>query len=156
MAGKTLNSWFFVYPLRKSISYIPFANVYFKTTIIKQNIKKILIAGVPSSQALPGFLITAPPSVCIPDVIGVLAVRILKKLLTVVIIGCSNQNNNIKSIEMGLGIFDSCAISRRLISKDSISSPNFSCGCSYVERALWCRDSKRRALEKRFFQPNLL
>jgi len=31
------------------------------------------IAGVPSSQALPGFLITAPPSVCIPDVIGALA-----------------------------------------------------------------------------------
>jgi len=49
-----------------------YANVYFKTTIIKQNIKIILIAGVPSSQALPGFLITAPPSVCVPDVIGVL------------------------------------------------------------------------------------
>ena len=31
------------------------------------------IAGVPSSQALPGFLITAPPSVCVPDVIGALA-----------------------------------------------------------------------------------
>jgi len=30
-------------------------------------------AGVPSSQALPGFLITAPPSVCVPDVIGALA-----------------------------------------------------------------------------------
>ena len=41
-----------------------FANVYFKTTIIKQNIKTILIAGVPASQALPGFLITAPPSLC--------------------------------------------------------------------------------------------
>jgi len=52
------------------------ANVYFKTTIIKQNIKTILIAGVPSSQALPGFLISAPPSVCVPDVIGVLAVWI--------------------------------------------------------------------------------
>jgi len=38
--------------------------------------KIILIAGVPSSQALPGFLITAPPSVCVPDVIGVLAVWI--------------------------------------------------------------------------------
>jgi len=34
------------------------------------------IAEVPSSQALPGFLITAPPSVCVPDVIGELAVWI--------------------------------------------------------------------------------
>jgi len=31
------------------------------------------IAGVPSSQALPGYLITAPPFVCVPDVIGALA-----------------------------------------------------------------------------------
>jgi len=30
------------------------------------------IAGVPSSQALPGYLITAPPSVCVPDEIGAL------------------------------------------------------------------------------------
>jgi len=30
------------------------------------------IAGVPSSQALPGYIIT--PSVCVPDVIGALAV----------------------------------------------------------------------------------
>jgi len=51
-----------------------YANVYFKTTIIKQNMKIILIAGVPSSQALPGYLMTAPPSVCVPAVIGVLAV----------------------------------------------------------------------------------
>ena len=29
-----------------------------------------------ASQALPGYLITAPPSVCVPDVIGVLAVWI--------------------------------------------------------------------------------
>jgi len=50
-----------------------YANVYFKTIIIKQNIKIILIAGVPSSQALPGFLLTAPPTVCVPDVIGALA-----------------------------------------------------------------------------------
>ena len=56
-----------------------YANVYFKTTIIKQNIKIILIVGVPSSQALLGFLITAPPSVCVPDVIGVLAVWIQKQ-----------------------------------------------------------------------------
>ena len=56
-----------------------YANVSFKTKIIKQNIQTILIAGVPSSQALPGFRITAPPSVCVPDVIGVLAVWIQKK-----------------------------------------------------------------------------
>jgi len=29
--------------------------------------------GVPSSQALPGFLITSPPSVCVPVLIGDLA-----------------------------------------------------------------------------------
>jgi len=34
----------------------------------------MLIAGVPSSQALPGFLITAPPSVCVSAVLGALAV----------------------------------------------------------------------------------
>ena len=51
------------------------------TSIIKPNIKIILIAGVPSSQALPGFLITAPPSVCVPDVIGVLAVCISQERL---------------------------------------------------------------------------
>jgi len=34
------------------------------------------IAGVPSSQALPGFLITAPPSVLVPAVLGALAVWI--------------------------------------------------------------------------------
>jgi len=33
-------------------------------------------AGVPSSQALPGFLITAPPPVFVPAVLGVLAVWI--------------------------------------------------------------------------------
>jgi len=55
-----------------------YSNVYLKTKIIKQNIQTILIAGVPSSQALPSFLITAPPSVCVPDVIGVLAVWIQK------------------------------------------------------------------------------
>jgi len=31
------------------------------------------IAGVPSSQALPGFLITAPPPVLVPAVLGALA-----------------------------------------------------------------------------------
>ena len=48
----------------------------FKTTIIKQNIEIMLIVGVPKSQAAPVYLITTPPSVCIPDVIGVLAVWI--------------------------------------------------------------------------------
>jgi len=50
------------------------ANVYFKTTITKQNMRIILIAGVPSSQARMGFLVTAPSSVCVPDVIVALAV----------------------------------------------------------------------------------
>ena len=36
-----------------------YANAYFKTTIIKQNIKIVLIAGVPKSQAAPVYLITA-------------------------------------------------------------------------------------------------
>ena len=43
----------------------------------------MLIAGVPSSQALPGFLIPAPPSVGVPDVICVLAVWIPKKKIDV-------------------------------------------------------------------------
>jgi len=34
------------------------------------------IARVPSSRALPSFPITAPPPVCVPDVIGASAVRI--------------------------------------------------------------------------------
>jgi len=53
-----------------------YANVYFKTTIIQPNIKIKLTAGVPSSQALSGFLITAPPSVCVSAVLGALAVWI--------------------------------------------------------------------------------
>jgi len=57
-----------------------YANVYFKTTIIKQNITIILIAGVPSSQALLGFLITAPPSMCVPAVLRALAVWIQKPI----------------------------------------------------------------------------
>jgi len=56
-----------------------YANVYIKTKIIKQSMQTILIAEAPSSQALPGFLITAAPSVCVPDVIGVLAVWIQKQ-----------------------------------------------------------------------------
>jgi len=55
-----------------------YANVYFKTTIIQQNIKIILIAGVPSSQALPGFRTTALPSMCVPAVLVALAVWIQK------------------------------------------------------------------------------
>ena len=42
---------------------------HFKTTFMCAR----SIAGVPSSQALPGYLITAPPFVCVPAVIGVLA-----------------------------------------------------------------------------------
>jgi len=53
-----------------------YAHVYSKTTIIKQNTKIILTAGVPSSQALSGYLLTAPPSVCVPDAIDALAVWI--------------------------------------------------------------------------------
>jgi len=56
--------------------YICVCECLLKTTIIKQNTKMILIVGVPSRQALPGFLFTAPPSVCVPEVIGVLAVWI--------------------------------------------------------------------------------
>jgi len=55
------------------------ANVYFKTTIIKPNIKIILTAGVPSSQVLPGFLITTPPIVCVSALLGALAVWIQKQ-----------------------------------------------------------------------------
>jgi len=53
-------------------------------------------------------------------------------------------------LKVGLVIFDFCTHSRRLISKDSIFSPNFSCGCSYAEHALWCQDSKCRALGNYF------
>ena len=59
-----------------------YANVYFKTTIINQNINIVLIAEVPSSQAFPVFLITAPPSVCVPAVLVARAVWI------------QNQENN--------------------------------------------------------------
>ena len=60
------------------------------------------------------------------------------------------SRNTEPHFKVGLVIFDFCTQSRGLISKDLISSPNFSCGCSYAERALWCQDSKRRALEKHF------
>jgi len=51
-------------------------------------------------------------------------------------------------LRWGWVIFDFCTHSRRpwQISKDLISSPNFSCGCLFAERALWCRESKRRVL----------
>ena len=48
------------------------ANAFLRIT----NIKTILVAGVPSSQALPGFLITAPPSVCVSAVLVSLVVWI--------------------------------------------------------------------------------
>ena len=38
-----------------------------------------MIAGVPSSQALPAFFITAPPSVLVPAVLSTLAVWIQNK-----------------------------------------------------------------------------
>jgi len=60
-------------------------NVYFKTAIIKPNIKIILTAGVPSSQVLPGFLITAPPSMCVSVVLGVLAVWIQNQYIYIYI-----------------------------------------------------------------------
>jgi len=41
-----------------------YANFYFKTTRTNQKIKIIIMAGVPSSQALLGYLITAPPLQC--------------------------------------------------------------------------------------------
>jgi len=71
-----------------SVCISAYAYVYFKTTIIKQNRKIILLpnnihvsevhcgSAVRFGQALLGFLITAPPSVCVPEVIGVLAVWI--------------------------------------------------------------------------------
>jgi len=49
-----------------------------------KNMCPLSISGMPSSQALPSFLSTAPPSVCVPDVIGALAVWI------------QNQNQKIK------------------------------------------------------------
>jgi len=61
-----------------------YANVCFQTSIIKQNIKITLIAGVPSSQVLPGFLITAPPSACVPNAIGVQLCGFKKKKVPVV------------------------------------------------------------------------
>ena len=54
------------------------------------------------------------------------------------------------SLKVGLVIFDFYTHSCRLISKDSIFAPNFICGFSYAEHALWCRDIKRRALGNYF------
>ena len=48
-----------------------YANVYLKTTIIKQNMTIIIIAGVPSSQGLPYY---CTPPLCVPAVLGALAV----------------------------------------------------------------------------------
>jgi len=52
-----------------------YANVYVKSIFVGPR----SIAGVPSSQALPGFLITAPPPVFVPAVLGALAVWIQTK-----------------------------------------------------------------------------
>ena len=52
--------------------------IHFKTTFMCPG----SIAGVPLSQALPGFLITAPSSVLVPAVIGALAVWIQNQKTT--------------------------------------------------------------------------
>jgi len=55
------------------------------------------IAGVPSSQALPGYLITAPPSLCVPDVSGALACGFQtkkKKFYHHASLWITNQKNN--------------------------------------------------------------
>jgi len=75
-----------------------YANVYFKTTIIKQHIKKILIVGVPLSQALLGLLITEPPSVCVPDVIGTLACGFQPKNINKITNRNQNQNQCLELI----------------------------------------------------------
>jgi len=53
--------------------------------------KIILIARVPSSQALPGYLITAPPSVCVSAVLVSLAVWIPKPKKNSPFVTCQNQ-----------------------------------------------------------------
>ena len=53
-----------------------FISILFVYMYVRMPSKPGSIAGVPSSQTLPGFLITVPPSVCVPDVIGALAVWI--------------------------------------------------------------------------------
>jgi len=71
-----------------------YANAYFKITIYKQNIKVIMIVGVPSSQALPGFLITAPPSVCVSTVPGLVSLAVWIQ---------NPKKNNHSSISPSLG-----------------------------------------------------
>ena len=65
-----------VYVYASFVCISAYANIYFQTTIIKPHKTIILTAGVPSSQALPGFLITAPPSVYVSAVLVSLAVWI--------------------------------------------------------------------------------
>jgi len=50
------------------------------------------IAGVPSRRALPGYLITAPPPVCVPAVLGALAVWRPKKKVYYLLLRCSFCN----------------------------------------------------------------
>ena len=59
------------------------------------------IAGVPSSQVLPGFLLTAaPPSVCDPAVIGALAEWIQNQKKTTVTLKINgNELNHLKHIQ---------------------------------------------------------
>ena len=59
-----------------------YANVYVKTTFTGPR----SIAGVSSSQALSGFLITAPPPVFIPAVLGALPGWIQKPKKIILII----------------------------------------------------------------------
>ena len=80
----SLTVWRHIKPTTKKVCISVYANVYLKTTIIKQNIKIILLQNnihvsedhcgnvVRFGQALPGVLLT--PLVCISVVIGLLPV----------------------------------------------------------------------------------
>jgi len=60
--------------------------------------KNNTIAGAPSSQALSGFLITAPPSECVPDVSGALPVWIQNQ----------KKKKNVTHIRNSNSILDFC------------------------------------------------
>jgi len=51
-------------------------SILFVYTYVRMPSSPGSIVGVPSSQAPPGFLITAPPTVCVPDEVSALAVWI--------------------------------------------------------------------------------
>ena len=61
---------------KKQTMYIRVCECLFQNNNHKTKHNNNTNCGSASSQALPGFLITAPPSVCVPDAIGVLAVWI--------------------------------------------------------------------------------